>query len=401
MSQSKEQLLALLQDAAEHVAYLHELGVEQLTADALPFALPTQSTSTTAEAARIMQRTTSTAPSRSATTTTSSSSLNHSAANAPPPRLPAALQRNAEAASAAASKKLDEPAVPEANIAPRVPIVPRIPLRLSSSNTQRTNSPRNTSINSASQNQTGHINMPRKIANEVEHNSPVPQDTLFGEITPQTVDSLPRTDETIEDIRRDIGDCTRCPLYEGRTKIVHSEGNLQARLMFVGEAPGADEDASGHPFVGRAGQLLNKIIEAIGLKREDIFIGNVNRCRPPQNRTPTPLEAKTCKPFLMREIAIVQPDVIVVLGNTAMKNLLDTKEGITKIRGTFQDYKGIKVMPTFHPAYLLRDPSKKRETWEDMKTVRDYLQQTQRKNQQPEAEAQTELGLKQRDETHT
>lgn len=225
----------------------------------------------------------------------------------------------------------------------------------------------------------------------------IPQETLFGEIKPADTESLPRTDETLDDIRRDIGDCTRCPLYAGRTQVVHSEGNTRARLMFIGEAPGADEDASGHPFVGRAGQLLNKIIEAIGLKREDVFIGNVNRCRPPQNRTPTSDEAKTCKPFLMREIAIVQPDVVVVLGNTAFHNLLDTKDGITKARGTFRDYKGVKVMPTFHPAYLLRDPSKKRETWEDMKTVRDYLQKNPRQTQQPEAQAQNELGLEQRD----
>ena len=143
--------------------------------------------------------------------------------------------------------------------------------------------------------------------------------------------------------------------------------------MFVGEAPGADEDAQARPFVGRAGQLLTKIIEAIGLKREEVLIGNVNRCRPPGNRAPTAEEAWTCKPYLLREIAVVQPEVIVVLGNTAMKNLLDTREGITKLRGRFQDYQGIKVMPTFHPAYLLRDPSKKRETWDDLKKVRDYL----------------------------
>lgn len=203
---------------------------------------------------------------------------------------------------------------------------------------------------------------------------PPPQETLFGEITPADEESLPRRDETLEDIRNDIGECMRCPLCcQGRNNIVHSEGNPQARLLFVGEAPGADEDASGRPFVGRAGQLLNKIIEAIGMKREDVMIGNVNRCRPPQNRQPTTEEARTCKPFLLREIAVIQPDVIVVLGNTAMKNLLDTKEGITKLRGNFQNYKGIKVMPTFHPAYLLRDPSKKREAWEDMKKVRDYL----------------------------
>ena len=182
--------------------------------------------------------------------------------------------------------------------------------------------------------------------------------------------------ETFELIHAEIGDCIRCPLHQQRTQVVHTEGNRKARLMFVGEAPGADEDAQARPFVGRAGQLLTKIIEAIGLKREEVLIGNVNRCRPPGNRAPTTEEASICKPFLLREIAVVQPEVIVVLGNTAMKNLLDTREGITKLRGRFQDYQGIKVMPTFHPAYLLRDPSKKRETWEDLKKVRDYLDST-------------------------
>lgn len=196
-----------------------------------------------------------------------------------------------------------------------------------------------------------------------------PQDTLFGDIS----QTLPESAETIEDIHADIGNCTRCALHEGRTKIVHSTGNRQADLMFIGEAPGADEDAQGEPFVGRAGQLLNKIIEAIDLKREDVFIGNINRCRPPGNRAPTLEEAATCKPFLLREIAIVRPKVIVVLGNTACQNLLETKVGITKLRGEFQDYYGVKVMPTFHPAYLLRDPRKKREVWEDMKKVRDEL----------------------------
>jgi len=179
--------------------------------------------------------------------------------------------------------------------------------------------------------------------------------------------------ETFEQIHQEIGNCTRCPLYEERTHVVHTEGNRKARLMFVGEAPGADEDAQARPFVGRAGQLLTKIIEAIGLKREDVLIGNVNRCRPPGNRPPMPDEVAACKPYLLREIAAAQPEVIVVLGNTATKNLLDTREGITRLRGNFQDYKGIRVMPTFHPAYLLRDPSKKRETWEDLKKVRDYL----------------------------
>ncbi len=199
--------------------------------------------------------------------------------------------------------------------------------------------------------------------------------SLFGDLTPPPAKLIPST-ETFEQIHAEIGDCTRCPLHLERTHVVHTEGNRKARLMFVGEAPGADEDAQARPFVGRAGQLLTKIIEAIGLKREEVLIGNVNRCRPPGNRAPTTEEASMCKPYLLREIAVVQPEVIVVLGNTAMKNLLDTREGITRLRGRFQDYKGIKVMPTFHPAYLLRDPSKKRETWEDLKMVRDHLEST-------------------------
>ncbi|MEO8073424.1 MAG: uracil-DNA glycosylase [Acidobacteriota bacterium] len=204
---------------------------------------------------------------------------------------------------------------------------------------------------------------------EMPKTTPEEMPSLFGDVSQK----LPESNETIEEIRADIGDCTRCPLWEGRTKIVHSTGNREADLMFVGEAPGADEDAQGEPFVGRSGQLLTKIIESIGMKREDVFIGNINRCRPPGNRAPTLAEAHTCRPFLTREIAVVRPKIIVVMGNTAMKNLLDTKEGITKLRGEFQDYYGVKVMPTFHPAYLLRDPRKKREVWEDMKKVRDEL----------------------------
>jgi DNA polymerase len=195
--------------------------------------------------------------------------------------------------------------------------------------------------------------------------------SLFGDgaSQPASLQSL----ETVADVWRDIGDCTRCGLCEGRTQVVNTFGNLNARLMFVGEAPGADEDAQGKPFVGRAGQLLTKIIEAIGMKREDVLIGNVNRCRPPGNRQPSLEEAAICRPFLFREIAAVKPDVIVVMGNTALQNLLEVREGITRVRGKFRDFRGIKVMPTFHPAYLLRDPSKKREVWEDLKRVRAYL----------------------------
>jgi len=188
--------------------------------------------------------------------------------------------------------------------------------------------------------------------------------------------------ESLDDIATDIGAaCARCKLCTlGRSQIVFGVGNPRARLMFVGEAPGADEDAQARPFVGRAGQLLTKIIEAIGFKREEVLIGNVNRCRPPGNRPPTEEEATMCKPFLLREIASVQPEVIVVMGNTAMRNLLNTKQGITRLRGEFQDYRGVKVMPTFHPAYLLRDPSKKQETWQDLKKVRDYLETTAKRN---------------------
>jgi uracil-DNA glycosylase len=211
---------------------------------------------------------------------------------------------------------------------------------------------------------------------------PASPGSLFGELAPPQTTFAPST-ERLEDVWRDIGDCTRCGLCEGRTQVVNTYGNQNARLMFVGEAPGADEDAQGKPFVGRAGQLLTKIIEAIGMKREDVIIGNVNRCRPPGNRQPTLEEAAICRPFLFREIAAVKPDVIVVMGNTALRNLLEVREGITRVRGKFQDFRGIKVMPTFHPAYLLRDPSKKRETWEDLKKVRDYLDNLPPRTQEP------------------
>lgn len=218
---------------------------------------------------------------------------------------------------------------------------------------------------------TSNASVPRPAVSTPGPNLPQVQkeDTVLFEVAP----ALAETADTIETIRADIGDCTRCPLFAERTQIVHTTGNFDADLMFVGEAPGADEDAQGFPFVGRAGQLLTKIIEGIGYKREDVAIGNINRCRPPGNRAPTLEEAHTCRPFLLREINVIRPKVIVVLGNTALHNLLDTKVGITKMRGTFQDYFGVKVMPTFHPAYLLRDPNKKREVWEDMKMVRDYL----------------------------
>ena len=180
-------------------------------------------------------------------------------------------------------------------------------------------------------------------------------------------------DPSLDAIREDIGDCRRCKLHEHRKTIVFGEGNPHAKLVFVGEGPGADEDASGRPFVGRAGQLLDKIIVAIGLKREDVYIANIVKCRPPGNRTPERDEVDTCEPFLLRQLAFIRPEVIVALGSPAFQCLLRTREPITRARGEWREWNGIQVMPTFHPAFLLRSPEKKREVWEDMKKVRDYL----------------------------
>jgi uracil-DNA glycosylase len=176
-------------------------------------------------------------------------------------------------------------------------------------------------------------------------------------------------------VRTEIGDCVRCKLHtQGRRQIVFGVGNPDADLMFVGEAPGADEDVQGIPFVGRAGQLLTKIIEAIGLTREDVYIANVIKCRPPGNRNPEQDEVETCEPFLFQQIDIIKPKVIVALGTFAARALLRTLDPISRLRGRVYDYRGAKLIPTFHPAYLLRNPASKREVWEDMKVVRKLLQ---------------------------
>jgi len=175
-------------------------------------------------------------------------------------------------------------------------------------------------------------------------------------------------------LRGEIGDCTRCKLHAGRTNLVFGEGNPKADLMFVGEAPGRDEDIKGEPFVGRAGKLLTKIIEAIGLDRNDVYIANVIKCRPPQNRNPEPDEVETCEPFLFSQIDAIQPRVIVALGAFAVRTLLrDDKTPISKLRGRQYSYRGTTLIPTFHPAYLLRSPDKKRYVWEDMRQVRAIL----------------------------
>jgi uracil-DNA glycosylase len=186
--------------------------------------------------------------------------------------------------------------------------------------------------------------------------------------------SVVRPGGTLQEIRADIGDCTRCKLHTlGRQQIVFGAGNPHAELMFVGEAPGADEDVQGVPFVGRAGQLLTKIIEAIALTRDDVYIANVIKCRPPQNRNPEPDEVATCEPFLFRQIDSIRPKVIVALGKFATQALLKTEDPISRLRGRVFDYRGAKLIPTFHPAYLLRNPSSKRDVWEDMKLVKRLL----------------------------
>jgi DNA polymerase len=170
----------------------------------------------------------------------------------------------------------------------------------------------------------------------------------------------------LELIREDIGDCTRCQLHKGRNKLVFGDGNPAARLMFVGEGPGADEDAQGIPFVGKAGQLLNNMIAAMGLKRQEVYIANVVKCRPPGNRTPEPEEGNTCSPFLFRQIDVVRPQVLVALGATAATYLLGARQPLAGLRGRVHAFRGMQLIVTYHPAYLLRDPRQKKEAWADL-----------------------------------
>ncbi len=179
--------------------------------------------------------------------------------------------------------------------------------------------------------------------------------------------------EGLEQIREDLGDCRRCGLSDKRTHIVYGEGNPSARLVFVGEGPGYEEDRSGRPFVGPAGQLLTRIIEAIKLTRDQVYICNVIKCRPPGNRNPATEEIAACRPFLERQITAIGPEVICTLGTFAAQTLLDTQTPISKLRGRFHTYNGIRVMPTYHPAYLLRNPDQKRAVWEDMKKIASQL----------------------------
>ena len=176
-------------------------------------------------------------------------------------------------------------------------------------------------------------------------------------------------DDTLLKIREDMGDCTRCKLHKGRNKIVFGDGNPKAELVFIGEGPGADEDAQGLPFVGRAGKLLTQMIEAMGLQRKDVYICNVVKCRPPENRLPEKDEITTCSPFLMRQLDVIKPKVICCLGSCAAQTLLQTTQGISKFRGEWFDLRGAKLIATYHPAYLLRNPPAKSEVWKDLQKV--------------------------------
>jgi len=198
-----------------------------------------------------------------------------------------------------------------------------------------------------------------------------PED-MFAAPKPETGAADPA--EALRLIKEDLGECTRCVLArQGRKTIVFGEGNPNAELMFVGEGPGADEDEQGRPFVGRAGQLLNKMIEAMGLKREQVYIANVVKCRPPGNRTPEREEIETCSPFLLRQIAVIRPKAIVALGAVAARCLLGLNEPMARLRGRWFDYRGTRLAVTYHPAFLLRDPRQKKETWKDLQMVMEHL----------------------------
>lgn len=186
---------------------------------------------------------------------------------------------------------------------------------------------------------------------------------------PEPVIAMPKKLPLLQSVIDELGDCTRCKLHRTRTNIVFGVGNPEARLMFVGEGPGEDEDLQGLPFVGKAGQLLTKMIEAMGLRREDVYICNTVKCRPPNNRNPEPDELNACEPFLKGQLGAVKPEVIVTLGKFAAQSLLRDSTPITRLRGQWREYEGIPVMPTFHPAYLLRSPGEKGKVWEDLKQV--------------------------------
>ena len=233
---------------------------------------------------------------------------------------------------------------------------------------------------------TAHVTEARSSATAVswQSSSPLPRGSYFP---PQPKAAIPIfqvstgptlfeervENDSLERTRQDIGDCTRCKLHKSRTNIVFGVGNPKAELVFVGEGPGHDEDVQGEPFVGRAGKLLTQMIEAMGLRRQDVYICNVVKCRPPENRLPEREEISTCSPFLVRQLAVIQPKVICCLGACSAQTLLDTNQGISRFRGEWFDYRGAKLIATYHPAYLLRNPNAKGEVWKDLQKVMSVL----------------------------
>ena len=210
-------------------------------------------------------------------------------------------------------------------------------------------------------------NLQKPVPAALPKTAPLP---LPAAPTPSLFDAANKVaDDTLLRIREDLGECTRCKLHKHRHTIVFGDGNPKAELVFVGEGPGADEDAQGLPFVGRAGKLLTQMIEAMGLQRKDVYICNVVKCRPPENRTPEKDECDTCSPFLLRQIEVIQPQMIVALGAVAAKNLLGVNDAMGNLRGRIYDFRGTKLVVTYHPAYLLRDPRQKAEAWKDLQMV--------------------------------
>ena len=215
----------------------------------------------------------------------------------------------------------------------------------------------------------------RELVDEVRAWLAWAQESGLQNLAPQARRADPARVETViklpalEAVRTELGECTRCKLHKTRTNIVFGVGSPEARLMFVGEGPGEDEDLQGYPFVGKAGQLLTKMIEAMGMQREDVYICNTVKCRPPNNRNPEPDELLACEPFLKGQLGAVKPEVIVTLGKFAAQALLREQTPITRLRGQWREYEGIPVMPTFHPAYLLRSPGEKGKVWDDLKEV--------------------------------
>ncbi|HEX4786123.1 MAG TPA: uracil-DNA glycosylase [Candidatus Sulfotelmatobacter sp.] len=232
-----------------------------------------------------------------------------------------------------------------------------------------------------------------QTSQDLREEMPPKKSTVLAPVVVKNVPQVPHAEQSVTDpssalklIREDLGDCTRCKLHQqGRKQIVFGVGNPHADLMFVGEGPGADEDTQGEPFVGRAGQLLNNMIKAMGIRREDVYIANIVKCRPPGNRTPERDECETCSPFLMRQIAVIKPKIVVALGAVAAKNLLAINAPMSELRGRFYDFtpsgarssdplwQGAKLAVTYHPAFLLRDPRQKGEAWKDLQMVMKYL----------------------------